>query len=102
MKSQVAAQAAKEMNPEMHLQAWVTRVAPETENVYNHVFWDELTGTELGFFLSANFLTSVRRLQRAGQRKGAPVRRRSLRGIPQATAGERHIGPEGKHAGDCA
>lgn len=45
MKSQVAAQAAKEMNPEMHIQAWLTRVAPETENVYNHVFWDSLTGT---------------------------------------------------------
>lgn len=44
MKSQVAARAAKEMNSEMNLQAWITRVAPETENVYNAVFWEGLTG----------------------------------------------------------
>lgn len=56
MKSKVAAEAAREMNADMHIQALQTRVAPETENVYNAAFWLGLTGDVL-IYVVYRFMT---------------------------------------------
>lgn len=44
MKSQVATDAVKSMNPDMHIRAYVDGVLPETENVYNDEFFERLDG----------------------------------------------------------
>lgn len=44
MKSQVAAAAVKEMNPDMRIKAYVDGVLPETENIYNDEFFERLDG----------------------------------------------------------
>lgn len=43
-KSKEAAKAAKEMNPNMQLTAFVGKVCPETENEFTDDFWESLTG----------------------------------------------------------
>ncbi len=83
MKSQVASAAVKEMNPALNIQAWVTKVATETENVYNVDFWRGLTGEISGLFPGFCFISRSladertdrnRRLQRARQCQRAAVR----------------------------
>ncbi len=44
MKSQVATEAVKVMNPNMRIKAYVDGVLPETENVYNDEFFERLDG----------------------------------------------------------
>lgn len=43
-KSDTAAKAAKEMNPEINVIPHLNRVGPETENVYDDDFFQSLTG----------------------------------------------------------
>lgn len=42
MKSQVAAEAVKAMNPDMRIKAYVDGVLPETEHTYNDQFFERL------------------------------------------------------------
>ena len=44
MKSQVATEAVKVMNPNMHIRAYVDGVLPETESIYNDEFFERLDG----------------------------------------------------------
>lgn len=44
LKSVTAANAAKVMNPELNIIAHQNRVGPETENIYNDDFFENLTG----------------------------------------------------------
>jgi len=44
MKSQVATDAVKAMNPNMHIRAYIDGVLPETENIYNDEFFERLDG----------------------------------------------------------
>ena len=44
MKSQVAAEAVKNMNPAVNIEAFVEGVLPETEHLYNDTFFERLTG----------------------------------------------------------
>jgi ubiquitin-activating enzyme E1 len=44
MKSQVATEAVKVMNPNMRIKAYIDGVLPETENVYNDEFFERLDG----------------------------------------------------------
>lgn len=44
MKSKIAAEAVKQMNPSMNITAYVEGVLPETEHIYNDQFFDNLTG----------------------------------------------------------
>lgn len=44
MKSQVAAEAVKVMNPDMRIKAYVDGVLPETEHIYNDQFFERLDG----------------------------------------------------------
>ena len=44
MKSQVASEAVKHMNPSMNIRAYVDGVLPETENIYNDQFFERLDG----------------------------------------------------------
>ncbi|KAM0871088.1 hypothetical protein ACQ4PT_039614 [Festuca glaucescens] len=41
-KSTVAATAAMEINPKLHVEALQNRASPETENVFNDAFWENL------------------------------------------------------------
>jgi ubiquitin-activating enzyme E1 len=41
-KSQVASHAAKSMNSNIKITANTSRVGPETENIYNHEFFNSL------------------------------------------------------------
>lgn len=43
-KSTVAATAANAINPDMNIRALQNRVSPETEDVFNDSFWEELDG----------------------------------------------------------
>lgn len=43
-KSTAAAKAASRMNPAIKITAHETRVGPETENVFDDLFWDNLSG----------------------------------------------------------
>jgi ubiquitin-activating enzyme E1 len=43
-KSSVAARAAKAMNPDMNIEAHENRVGPETEDIYNDGFFENLDG----------------------------------------------------------
>ncbi|XVF20356.1 hypothetical protein REPUB_Repub11eG0191200 [Reevesia pubescens] len=42
-KSTVAASAAASINPCLNIEAWQNRVGPETENVFDDTFWENLT-----------------------------------------------------------
>uniref|UniRef100_A0A7S0Y9F7 Ubiquitin-activating enzyme E1 C-terminal domain-containing protein n=1 Tax=Polytomella parva TaxID=51329 RepID=A0A7S0Y9F7_9CHLO len=42
-KSEIAAAAAAKLNPHLRVQALQNRVGLETENLFNHPFWDNLT-----------------------------------------------------------
>ncbi|XP_052414184.1 ubiquitin-like modifier-activating enzyme 1 [Carassius gibelio] len=44
LKSEVAAESVKEMNPYMNITAHQNRVCPETEEVYTHSFYSKLDG----------------------------------------------------------
>lgn len=44
LKSEVAAATIKQMNPSMNIKAWSTKVAEDTEDIYNDEFWNKLTG----------------------------------------------------------
>jgi ubiquitin-activating enzyme E1 len=44
MKSTVASQAVKVMNPDMQIKAYIDGVLPETENIYNDEFFERLDG----------------------------------------------------------
>ena len=44
MKSKVAAEAVKQMNPSVNITAFVEGVLPETEHIYNDDFFEGLTG----------------------------------------------------------
>ena len=44
MKSKVAAEAIKQMNPSINITAYVEGVLPETEHIYNDKFFENLTG----------------------------------------------------------
>jgi ubiquitin-activating enzyme E1 len=44
MKSTVASEAVKKMNPDMHVLAYVDGVLPETEHIYNDEFFERLDG----------------------------------------------------------
>eukprot|EP00759_Apiculatamorpha_spiralis_P024831 PhF_6_TR27979/c0_g1_i1/m.41415/K03178/UBE1, UBA1; ubiquitin-activating enzyme E1 len=44
LKSKVAGDAAKVMNPNMNVVAMHDKVAPETDNIFNDDFWENLTG----------------------------------------------------------
>lgn len=44
MKSETAARAAKKMNSSINIEAHQNRVGPETENIYDDVFFESLTG----------------------------------------------------------
>ncbi|XP_016367703.1 ubiquitin-like modifier-activating enzyme 1 [Sinocyclocheilus rhinocerous] len=44
LKSEVAAESVKEMNPHMNITAHQNRVCPETEEVYTHSFYSSLDG----------------------------------------------------------
>lgn len=44
MKSKVAAEAVKQMNPSMNINAFIEGVLPETENIYNDTFFENLNG----------------------------------------------------------
>jgi len=44
MKSQVATEAVKVMNPNMQIKAYVDGVLPETEHIYNDEFFERLDG----------------------------------------------------------
>jgi len=44
MKSQVATEAVKVMNPDMRIQAYIDGVLPETEHIYNDEFFERLDG----------------------------------------------------------
>ncbi len=44
LKSEVAAESVKEMNPYMNITAHQNRVCPETEEVYTHSFYSILDG----------------------------------------------------------
>ncbi|CAF4312284.1 unnamed protein product, partial [Rotaria sordida] len=44
MKSTVAAQSIKVINPNMHVHAYVDRVLPETEHIYKDHFFQQLDG----------------------------------------------------------
>jgi ubiquitin-activating enzyme E1 len=41
-KSVTACNIARQMNPHINVKAFETRVGPETENVFNDAFWEEL------------------------------------------------------------
>uniref|UniRef100_A0A7S1TGH3 E1 ubiquitin-activating enzyme n=1 Tax=Compsopogon caeruleus TaxID=31354 RepID=A0A7S1TGH3_9RHOD len=43
-KSLAAAHAAKQMNPELIIEAFLDRVGPETESVFDDKFWESLSG----------------------------------------------------------
>lgn len=43
-KSTTAGKAVQKMNPEMKVKAWNVKVAPDTENVFDHKFWRQLSG----------------------------------------------------------
>jgi ubiquitin-activating enzyme E1 len=43
-KAVTAANAAKKMNPDMKITVYETPVAPETENLFDDAFWDNLDG----------------------------------------------------------
>jgi len=44
LKSQVAAVAARHMNPSMNIKAMSLKVGPESESTYNAEFWENLDG----------------------------------------------------------
>ena len=44
MKSKVASEAVKQMNPSMNITAFVEGVLPETEHIYDDTFFERLTG----------------------------------------------------------
>lgn len=44
MKSKIASEAVKQMNPSMNITAYVEGVLPETEHIYNDNFFENLTG----------------------------------------------------------
>jgi ubiquitin-activating enzyme E1 len=44
MKSKVASEAVKVMNPHMNIHAYVDGVLPETENIYDDQFFERLNG----------------------------------------------------------
>jgi molybdopterin/thiamine biosynthesis adenylyltransferase len=44
MKSQVAAEAVKTMNPSINITAYTEPVSEETENIYNDRFFEQLDG----------------------------------------------------------
>ena len=44
MKSKVATEAVKAMNPEMNITAYVEGVLPSTENIYDDTFFEALNG----------------------------------------------------------
>jgi len=44
MKSKVAAEAVKHMNPHMNISAYIEGVLPETEHIYNDTFFEQLDG----------------------------------------------------------
>ena len=44
MKSKVAAEAVKAMNPKMNIHAFVEAVLPETEHIYDDNFFEQLSG----------------------------------------------------------
>lgn len=44
MKSKVASEAVKVMNPNMNIRAYVEGVLPETENIYDDKFFERLDG----------------------------------------------------------
>lgn len=44
MKSETAAQAVKQMNPDLHVTAHQNRVGPDTEKVYDDDFFEALDG----------------------------------------------------------
>jgi len=44
MKSTVASEAVKKMNPDMRVLAYVDGVLPETEHIYNDEFFERLDG----------------------------------------------------------
>jgi ubiquitin-activating enzyme E1 len=44
MKSIVAAEAVKKMNPSINIKAFVEGVLPETEHIYDDTFFEGLTG----------------------------------------------------------
>ncbi|CAF1176997.1 unnamed protein product [Adineta steineri] len=44
MKSKVAAEAVRQMNPSINITAFVEGVLPETEHIYDDIFFEKLTG----------------------------------------------------------
>lgn len=44
MKSQVAAEAVKQMNPAMNIRAYSDGVLPETEHIFDDKFFERLDG----------------------------------------------------------
>jgi ubiquitin-activating enzyme E1 len=44
MKSKVAADAVKSMNPKMNIHAYTDGVLPETEHIYDDKFFEKLHG----------------------------------------------------------
>ena len=44
MKSKIAAEAVKGMNPSININSFVEGVLPETEHIYDDTFYERLTG----------------------------------------------------------
>jgi ubiquitin-activating enzyme E1 len=44
MKSKIAAEAVKGMNPAININSFVEGVLPETEHIYDDTFFERLTG----------------------------------------------------------
>ena len=44
MKSKVAAEAVKGMNPSVNINSFVEGVSPDTEHIYDDAFFEGLTG----------------------------------------------------------
>jgi ubiquitin-activating enzyme E1 len=44
MKSKVAAEVVKGMNPAMNINAFVEGLLPETEHIYDDIFFENLNG----------------------------------------------------------
>lgn len=44
MKSKVAAAAVQTMNPQMNITSFIEGVLPETENIYDDKFFEQLDG----------------------------------------------------------
>lgn len=44
MKSKIAADSVKVMNPMMNIHSYIDGVLPETEHIYDDVFFERLTG----------------------------------------------------------